>query len=311
MQFNIKQRRAAEDQRKPGHLPGSAIPKLKKGSVLAQILKRAQQRAKESGQPFEYLLDVDYLHDANNPLDNGYKAAWDAFGIKGGTADTSHPSNESPEWENEDSRSDIVPVRRVRRLDERPQCVTRWDPLATDAFTSIAPPGTPCMFGVDERDERVHCIMSGGEYGAYGWCYTNKERSEWGSCSEDCPLSGPASLLEKRIDAMNSLVSKILKKVRGKKDCQGAKDKKEKEEDNTKKEEEEENEQEEEEEKKEEKEEEEEEEKESLIETHEKESRTKFANKKFREVMDLFRKGLITGEEMMELRKEAESLHRD
>lgn len=64
--------------------------------------------------------------------------------------------------------------------------------------------GSPCVFGVDERDEGKHCIDIGGEeYGSHGWCYTDREKSEWGSCSEKCPLAGPLTKLGSGIDAIN------------------------------------------------------------------------------------------------------------
>merc|ERR550514_700719 len=36
-------------------------------------------------------------------------------------------------------------------------CVTRHDPRATSWYAETAPDGTPCVFGVDPRDEGRHC----------------------------------------------------------------------------------------------------------------------------------------------------------
>lgn len=82
--------------------------------------------------------------------------------------------------------------------------------------------GEPCVFGVDKRDEGTHCIDIGGsEFGSFGWCYTDEDKSSWGSCSEGCPLSGSLHKigdmleerkaehgeLQKRLDAVMEMVN--------------------------------------------------------------------------------------------------------
>lgn len=79
-------------------------------------------------------------------------------------------------------------------------CATRSDTRASSWIAKIAPAGTPCVFGVDPRDEGAHCIESEGKYGSFGWCYTDKSSGAWGSCNEHCPLFGHAKILGKKID---------------------------------------------------------------------------------------------------------------
>jgi hypothetical protein len=198
--------------------------KVKKGTTLYRILKRAQENAEKSGQPFEYLLDVDYLHDANNPLDNNMKEPTHYVKPDPPTR-PSRPSEPKPTPGDHpvDRKRPSLPSQEY----VHPECVTRFEPRATTTvLTSLARPGTSCVFGADERDEGSHCIMD-ISYGSYGWCYTNKARTEWGSCSEKCPLSGQAALLERRINAMDGLVAKLVTKIKKRtKDCD--KDKKKK-----------------------------------------------------------------------------------
>eukprot|EP00927_Polykrikos_kofoidii_P005189 TRINITY_DN1206_c0_g1_i3.p1 TRINITY_DN1206_c0_g1~~TRINITY_DN1206_c0_g1_i3.p1 ORF type:complete len:218 (+),score=17.99 TRINITY_DN1206_c0_g1_i3:69-722(+) len=93
-------------------------------------------------------------------------------------------------------------------------CVTRADPRAEPRhhryINSVSPVGTPCVFGADPRDEGSHCIMTDGEnYGSFGWCYTAKDASSWGSCSEVCPLSGQAKILGSRIEDLEAQVTSL------------------------------------------------------------------------------------------------------
>jgi len=83
-------------------------------------------------------------------------------------------------------------------------CITREDPRASSTFYTTSPAGTPCVFGVDPRDEGSHCIMEAGKYGSFGWCYTSKSRQSWGSCSESCPLFGPSKVLGAKINKIDS-----------------------------------------------------------------------------------------------------------
>jgi len=98
-------------------------------------------------------------------------------------------------------------------------CITREDPRISSTFYTTSPAGTPCVFGVDPRDEGSHCIMEGGKYGSFGWCYTSKSRQSWGSCSESCPLFGPSKVLGAKINKLDSAlgdtVRRELKKILG------------------------------------------------------------------------------------------------
>eukprot|EP00927_Polykrikos_kofoidii_P082761 TRINITY_DN8310_c0_g1_i2.p1 TRINITY_DN8310_c0_g1~~TRINITY_DN8310_c0_g1_i2.p1 ORF type:complete len:413 (+),score=77.70 TRINITY_DN8310_c0_g1_i2:90-1328(+) len=83
---------------------------------------------------------------------------------------------------------------------EQEHCTTRDDPRVSSAFSTISPAGTPCVFGVDDADEGSHCIFDDGVYGSFGWCYTSKGSTSWGSCSESCPLYGPFKILGTKVD---------------------------------------------------------------------------------------------------------------
>mmetsp|Transcript_85865 Transcript_85865/g.165295 ORF Transcript_85865/g.165295 Transcript_85865/m.165295 type:complete len:333 (-) Transcript_85865:70-1068(-) len=83
-------------------------------------------------------------------------------------------------------------------------CITRADARVYSAFYTTSPAGTPCVFGVDPRDEGSHCIMEGGKYGSFGWCFTSKSKQSWGACSESCPLFGPSKVLGAKINKLDS-----------------------------------------------------------------------------------------------------------
>lgn len=310
MQFNAKHQKLKLDHGED--LQEQAADKLRY-SPLTQILRRAQERSKASGQQLEYLLDVDYVHDANNPLDNnGQELSKKAGKVSTGRVQNNDlaklgkypaelgkdaatlgrgtptkdpaklgkdPADRGKDLANlgkgtatkgpatlgkyaEDYRSaagqgDRSPrpasltrpplpkdsaatskqeykdvsatpqqdyrsaagqvVRSPLPKDEvvKLECVTRANPrVVSTGLTSVAKPGTACIFGLDDADEGAHCIMLGGKYGSYGWCYTAEDRSEWGSCNDRCPLSGAAATLAKRVDAMDEMVGVILEKVR-------------------------------------------------------------------------------------------------
>jgi len=81
-------------------------------------------------------------------------------------------------------------------------CKTKANPKNGDLLTeATAPAGTPCVFGVDSRDEGWHCIKD-AYYGSNGWCYTADDKSAWGSCSEKCPLFGASKVLAAKIDGI-------------------------------------------------------------------------------------------------------------
>lgn len=67
-------------------------------------------------------------------------------------------------------------------------------------FVKAAPDDTPCVFGADPRDGGKHCIEDDGDiYGSFGWCYTAKDKSQWGSCGEACPAAGHMGILHKNV----------------------------------------------------------------------------------------------------------------
>jgi len=88
--------------------------------------------------------------------------------------------------------------------EEKKPCLTQANTLAVGSLLRgwVSPPGTPCVFGLDELDEGFHCILNSGAYGSFGWCYTAKDRSSWGACNEDCPLFGPAKKINDRLKNM-------------------------------------------------------------------------------------------------------------
>eukprot|EP00927_Polykrikos_kofoidii_P082760 TRINITY_DN8310_c0_g1_i1.p1 TRINITY_DN8310_c0_g1~~TRINITY_DN8310_c0_g1_i1.p1 ORF type:complete len:413 (+),score=79.82 TRINITY_DN8310_c0_g1_i1:76-1314(+) len=101
----------------------------------------------------------------------------------------------------------VAPKENIYRVPELPEgsleqehCTTRDDPRVSSAFSTISPAGTPCVFGVDDADEGSHCIFDDGVYGSFGWCYTSKGSTSWGSCSESCPLYGPFKILGTKVD---------------------------------------------------------------------------------------------------------------
>jgi hypothetical protein len=51
--------------------------------------------------------------------------------------------------------------------------------------------------------------MDDGEYGSFGWCFTSQDKSSWGSCSESCPLFGPAKVLAKKIDSLDKRIAEV------------------------------------------------------------------------------------------------------
>lgn len=92
-------------------------------------------------------------------------------------------------------------------------CVTRNDPRAVAWWVESAPEGSPCVFGVDVEDEGSHCIFSDGKFGSSGWCWTEKDKSAWGSCSDSCPMYGPPAVLDSKIDGVVEVLDKVAAKV--------------------------------------------------------------------------------------------------
>lgn len=96
-----------------------------------------------------------------------------------------------------------------------PTCVTKKDERVKAWTMTTSPEGTPCIFGVDPRDEGEHCIHENGDFGSNGWCFTSKDGRYWGSCAEGCPLYGPHAAIGSKIDALASDLKKIAKVVVG------------------------------------------------------------------------------------------------
>lgn len=92
-------------------------------------------------------------------------------------------------------------------------CLTVTDTRVSSWFVETAPEGTPCIFGVDVRDEGSHCIYDDGQFGSNGFCFTREDGSQWGSCNSECPLYGPAGVLGKKIDGIAKVVNRVEKAV--------------------------------------------------------------------------------------------------
>lgn len=82
-------------------------------------------------------------------------------------------------------------------------------------FTKVAAAGSHCVFGVDTLDEGYHCIEQGGDFGPNGWCWTSKDRSAWGRCSDDCPLTGPQKVLAEKLAAPRHGFPMTVPRLRG------------------------------------------------------------------------------------------------
>lgn len=93
-------------------------------------------------------------------------------------------------------------------------CGTRKDPRAQAWFAVTSPVGTPCIFGVDDRDEGDHCIFDDGEYGTNGWCWTSEDKSSWGSCNDKCPLYGAGATLGNKIDNVADALKTVVHKLK-------------------------------------------------------------------------------------------------
>lgn len=92
----------------------------------------------------------------------------------------------------------------IEAAPEVKNCTTRYDPRASAIGYTTAPAGSPCVFGMDERDEGSHCILDEGAYGSFGWCYTSSDGDSFGSCGDECPLFGPLKVLGEEIDELRA-----------------------------------------------------------------------------------------------------------
>jgi len=93
-------------------------------------------------------------------------------------------------------------------------CVTVEDPRSVGAgwWSQTAKPGSPCVFGATAKDEGSHCVED-FKYGSFGWCYTQKDQSEWGPCSEGCPLYGVHKDMGQEIDGITDDTSDLVKNL--------------------------------------------------------------------------------------------------
>jgi len=89
-------------------------------------------------------------------------------------------------------------------------CLTD-EPLEHIMGYTTSPAGTKCVFGLDERDERKHCILEDMKYGSLGWCYTSESKDSWGPCSESCPLFGPFKVLGNKVKQVHNEIEKLTK----------------------------------------------------------------------------------------------------
>jgi hypothetical protein len=135
------------------------------------------------------------------------------------------PSSESPDNSSNTSSSNITNVTTAPPESDAQEtsgeanvtkCATKKDPRATSWWIETAPEGTPCVFGVDARDEGAHCILESEEFGSNGWCFTKEDKSQWGSCNGDCPLQGPNAALGEKLDSVAESVQGVSDKVGGK-----------------------------------------------------------------------------------------------
>lgn len=117
------------------------------------------------------------------------------------------PSASNPTKVSEEAEAEVPMI-----VKTHPKCMTRNDERAVSFWSQTAPVGSPCLFGVDARDEGRHCIAE-TEFGSNGWCYTERDMSAWGSCAKECPLSGPPGKLAKKIESVATVLSKLSEKL--------------------------------------------------------------------------------------------------
>lgn len=180
--------------------------------------------------PVDPVMDFDFTRDDDNPLENIYERPFNVSEkeealahekLKNATSeqqeDESDEQHEKEEKEKESQEAEENQKNKemsgVDREENETVCATKFDERASSWFGETAPAGTPCMFGVDLRDEGSHCVDegSGHPYGSYGWCYTNDRRTQWGSCNEHCPLFGQTKILGEKIDAAEDTLGAVKK----------------------------------------------------------------------------------------------------
>jgi len=160
--------------------------------------------------------DADFIEDANDPLEKEVSALEDTETESSATPNnnTNTETNSSGN-ETGNAKDNLIGSTNVTHnttnVTNLSTCITREDPRVSSTFYITSPVGTPCVFGVDPRDEGSHCIMEGGNYGSFGWCFTSKSKKSWGSCSESCPLFGPSKVVGAKIDKLGSELGDTLR----------------------------------------------------------------------------------------------------
>eukprot|EP00420_Gonyaulax_spinifera_P015130 CAMPEP_0197914370 /NCGR_PEP_ID=MMETSP1439-20131203/78392_1 /TAXON_ID=66791 /ORGANISM="Gonyaulax spinifera, Strain CCMP409" /LENGTH=318 /DNA_ID=CAMNT_0043536279 /DNA_START=62 /DNA_END=1018 /DNA_ORIENTATION=+ len=165
---------------------------------LHDIGEEPDQEAATTAAPTLDEQERDYISDDDPPAEGEKDSGAEHSGAEGGEAGTEGDADGDNETDTN------VPAERAKS-----NCTTREDARASAFGVTTAAPGTPCVFGVDVRDEGEHCIFDDGEYGSFGWCWTGEDKRSWGSCSENCPLYGPSKVLEGRIDELGRRIEKV------------------------------------------------------------------------------------------------------
>lgn len=230
------------------HASALAAQQHEMGAVITPATARGTSSATAPKYPFEPLLDVDYILDADNYLQDtvhGFDipqqlaAKYVEFTASSTTSSTKATAvaaaaditnttvNESTAANTSTENTAVLSAQAgaaqpttaaatVRPASLLRGCFTRADPRTEGAIAFLArtaPHGSPCLFGITPADEGRHCVQDGGRYGSFGWCYTRVDRSEWGSCAEGCPTRGSDQLISSRIDRITQKVEAALSTV--------------------------------------------------------------------------------------------------
>jgi len=120
----------------------------------------------------------------------------------------------------EDTKKASSEIHGAYRRGAKHACTTSASVHAWSWFSGAVRPGTPCLFGVDPRDEGLHCIDKGGPQGKNGWCYTDAAAGvwpSWGPCADSCdwsPTFPSNSSASKEDDDPREVQSHLLEKLR-------------------------------------------------------------------------------------------------
>lgn len=141
--------------------------------------------APEPKYPADPPMDDDYVHDDLQPLD--------AF-----------------VWTTPAATTSTTTAGYVVEATDEITCRTSG-PRKASWFSHTAAEGTPCVFGVDQRDEGGYCIHDDpAAHGPNGWCWTKMDRSEWGTCNDACPLTGQDKVLLKSIQKTGASLKTLM-----------------------------------------------------------------------------------------------------